>query len=105
MELNLTNHRWLTPFELAFLVNGLRDLWMTDRYVEVTVTAHREVCRQIRMLTRWVGGWELHKRGMSDYNPILRRREDVITLVEVPRIEDRYFGKMWSGQFSQSEMT
>lgn len=84
IEVDLTGRELLTHFELLFLVNGLRAVWSNERYMKVTVRAHRGVCSQLGLLLRWHGRWEWHHRGMSDHNPQLRKLPDIITVIEIP---------------------
>lgn len=57
----------LSPFELALLVNGVRNL---DRYEQVTIEAHRSICSQIKLVTRWAGNADA--------------RRNIVTLIELP---------------------
>jgi hypothetical protein len=54
MELDLTGREYLTPFEMTFLVTGLRSLWAADRYAAVTIRAHQGVRQQLSLILRWV---------------------------------------------------
>lgn len=76
MWLDLTHLPHLTPAHLCILVTGCRALWAEDRYAAVTIVAHRQVCSQIRLFTRWADRED--KTGKPD------PRLDVVSLVEVP---------------------
>jgi hypothetical protein len=78
MDLDLTGKQFLSPFELCFLVNGCKALWVADRYAEVTIRAHRSLLAQLDLLTRWGPRW--HQK-MSGYI----RTDGIVTFVEVPK--------------------
>jgi hypothetical protein len=60
MVIDLTSRgdRQLEPWEVSWLVTGVK---ATDSYADpiLIIRGHRLVVSQIKLLTRWGGGWNL----------------------------------------------
>lgn len=52
MFVNIGSREFLTPFEIALLVNGIIAAIAEDRYVGITIMGQRQALRQFALVTR-----------------------------------------------------
>jgi hypothetical protein len=55
MMVNMGDREYLTPFEIALLVNGIRAAIAEDYFVRIQIHAKPAVCRQFSLVTRLAG--------------------------------------------------